>query len=698
MAFYSERVEEPMDIHKLILIFAGAATLFAQADITLERATLKERLEGDLKGAIELYRRAYSEAKSDRAVAAKALIRMADCYQKLGDDESRKIYEQVVRDFPDQKEALAVAQSRIGGKARNTGTVTRLVWTGPIENTWNSVSPDGRYASFSDKQSGDLALHDLETGKDRLLTHHKAGDHAHVSLISRDGKQVAYVWFNSTDRGFELRLLGLHGNSPATPRVLYKQNPDVRYPGPWAWTADGKWIAVQLQRLDRTVQIALVSTADGSLRVLKSVGWNGAGNMAFSPDGQYLAYDVSSSQDPQGKDVFVLATDGSREHPAVVHPNSINKPVDWTPDGKHLLFTSNRSGVSSLWAQPIQNGKSHGVPKLIRSDVNNIMGMTKSGALYYRAYPGGDGELYTATIDLASGNLLSPPVPESAGYFVARWSPDGKFLAYGPTQGGQMKQIRIRSIETGQARELRPKLRYINDFCWSSDGRSFAVSGADDKGRHGVYRFDSETGEIELLFLPEVISAGQYITSQPRCVPGGKKILYARRFREPGDASISEDTIVERDLTSGKERELVKIKPFTVGPTRFAPSPDGRFIAYETRDKVKKHSSITLLPVAGGEPRELLRFNDPQSLELNDWTPDGAGLVVRKVLSTKGDGELWLFPVTGGEPRKIGIDDPRAHAVSVHPDGRRISYMVQGAFRCEVVALENFLPTLEAAQ
>ena len=36
-----------------------------------------------------------------------ALVRMADCYQKLGDAESRRIYEQVIREYPDQKDFAA---------------------------------------------------------------------------------------------------------------------------------------------------------------------------------------------------------------------------------------------------------------------------------------------------------------------------------------------------------------------------------------------------------------------------------------------------------------------------------------------------------------------------------------------------------------------------------------------------------------
>src|SRR5258707_396050 len=53
--------------------------------------------------------------------------------------------------------------------------------------------------------------------------------------------------------------------------------------------------------------IGLVSAQDGSLRLLKSLDWHGAGRMFFSPDGKYLGYDRPESDTSRERDVFVLA-------------------------------------------------------------------------------------------------------------------------------------------------------------------------------------------------------------------------------------------------------------------------------------------------------------------------------------------------------------------------------------------------------
>ncbi len=100
---------------------------------------------------------------------------MAECYQKLGDVQARKIFEQVVREYADQPDAVKTARARLGVTpgALNTGMTTRQVWTGRDVDTYGSVSPDGRLISFTDWDTGDLALHDVTTGQNRRLTTNK---------------------------------------------------------------------------------------------------------------------------------------------------------------------------------------------------------------------------------------------------------------------------------------------------------------------------------------------------------------------------------------------------------------------------------------------------------------------------------------------------------------------------------------------
>lgn len=133
----------------------------AKADVALRAAMDTETVKGDLKAAIEQYKKVATT--SDRAIAARALLRLAECYQKLGDAEAQRVYERLVREFANQKEAVATARPRMGG-ARTTGTgmVARQLWT-TTNYSQVSIGSDGRRAAVADGNSSEIQIRDLTT-------------------------------------------------------------------------------------------------------------------------------------------------------------------------------------------------------------------------------------------------------------------------------------------------------------------------------------------------------------------------------------------------------------------------------------------------------------------------------------------------------------------------------------------------------
>ena len=66
----------------------------------------------------------------------------------------------------------------------------RRVWAGPEVNADGAPSWDGRYLSFTDRNTGNIALRDLATGETRDLTKNAdSRQYPARSLISPDGKQ-----------------------------------------------------------------------------------------------------------------------------------------------------------------------------------------------------------------------------------------------------------------------------------------------------------------------------------------------------------------------------------------------------------------------------------------------------------------------------------------------------------------------------
>jgi len=519
----------------------------------------------------------------------------------------------------------------------------RQVWATAETNLLGGPSPDGRFVSFADSETGDLALRNLETGEKRRLTRNTAhGQFAYFSTISPDSRQVAYAWFNE-EKFYELRVVGVDG---AEPRVLYR-NPEAGFVQPCAWSPDGRRILTLFFRKDNISQIALVPAAGGAPRALKSLNWVYPKKMDFSPDGQYVVYDNTARQGSGARDIFLLSVDGSREVPLVEHPADDLFPL-WTPDGTAVVFASDRSGTMDAWRIRVEGGRAQGAPELLRRDLGRFLplGITRRGAYYYGLRDGYE-DVHIASLEPGAAKPGPPASRRFPGANRApAFSPDGAWLAYFSRRGtenyGQASRvIVIQSVESGEERELSPKLALLEELGWA-DGRTLLVSGSDGKGRGGLYRVNARSGETSLLVLGGSTPGVAGVLSRD-----GRRLFYAR------------SGIVVRDLESGEEKALYR--PVAAAPRRLVLSPDGSQLAFATA------ATLWIVPAGGGEPREVFRLPDGDIGGLA-WTPDGAFLVFAA-------GErLWRIPVRGGKPQDLGVETGRAAEFSLHPDGRRIAF------------------------
>ena len=212
----------------LVGLMAGGV-LLAQAprsiDVQFKAAQHKEEVEGDLKGAIEQYQKIAQT--SDRAVAAKALVRMAGCYEKLGQADAQKTYGRVVREFADQKDADAEARIRLAAlnpgvfRANPIAMAVRQVWAGPDVDVEGTPTPDGRLLTFIDWSTGDVAVRNLATGEKRRLTNKgpwtDSWEYGQWPVVSPDGEQVAHAWLNR-EAFYDLRIRSLAAATDGTNR------------------------------------------------------------------------------------------------------------------------------------------------------------------------------------------------------------------------------------------------------------------------------------------------------------------------------------------------------------------------------------------------------------------------------------------------------------------------------------------------
>ncbi|UCC82138.1 MAG: PD40 domain-containing protein [Gemmatimonadota bacterium] len=580
--------------------------------------------------------------------------------------------------------------SASGGEQDSTPMVVRRVWGGPDVPTCCGVSSDGRYLAFV-SPSGDLAIRDFSTGEVRLLTDDASWMNQWVedAAISPDGGHIAYVWYrDDQEHHYELRVVGWDGGNP---RFVFGGESFDWY-GTAGWSPDGDQILISGSGVDGSYKVALVSVADGSERTLKEMGssWRWPVAVSLSPDARHLVYDLPRDRYSEERDVFLLTVHSGEEVRLIQHPAN-DFVLGWAPDGKHFLFASDRTGTLGAWMLPVAEGRAVGEPRLVKPDMWRVspIGFTSDGSFFY-GVPMDNRVVYVASIDPETGAVLAAPTAVG-GDNLARnsspeWSPDGRYLAYLTLEGQQAGwytgeyTISIRSVETGEARQLRvPDLDLFGDFRWFAEGQHLLVPGVDRNERDGVFKVDIQTGEAEPLPAFWDIEIARLIDWAP---DAGS--VYYRVWQG------EETRIAVMDLERGVQRVLSDEYP---NPP-VALSPDGRQLAFAVGGGGER--SLMLMPATGGVPRELHRFQTEKNYNVFDitWSVDGRYLLY--VRPWDGAVELWRVPGVGGEPEKLDLSANRISKIRFHPDGRRIAFEA-GSRGAEIWVMENFLPETPGA-
>jgi Tol biopolymer transport system component len=557
--------------------------------------------------------------------------------------------------------------------------VVRRVWFQTGLDFDGGPSPDGRYLTFVDwpdwgpDGGACLAVHDLRTGKNRRVAPEPSPwAYVQFSAVSPDGERIAYSQY-SDENGHQLRLIDFDGGNP---RILYH---DGSYQvQPREWSGDGESLLVFAVD-NRENRIGLISTRDGSLRVLKTLGQQSPFEVSISPDGRHVIYDRPAADEPQ-RDVYVIdvATGGER---TLVQHGADDVVLGWAPDGEHVLFASDRTGTFSAWLLPVVDGMPAATPRLVKPDLWRAqpIGFAGDGSFFYGVRMHMT-DVYVATLDLETGQLLGRPTRISESHLGSNggpeWSPDGRYVAYfserRPWRAFGDEVIVIRSMDTGEEKELQPNLTSLMYLRWSPDGRTLLVRGKDEIGR-GLFQIQVQSGEVEPLIRFPPGSGNLAVRME--WLAGGRELLYWW-FGEQSSNSLR-----VRNLDTGGEKVLYEghISP------RFGLSPDKRQLAFTLHQGDR--AALMIVPTVGGEPQLVLypEFGAPSELQ---WGPDG------KYLYYKNEG-LWRVPASGGQPERLDwYEEIKAIGFfRFQPDGHRIAVTCeQGEVASEVWVMEDFLP------
>lgn len=695
----------------LILFGAGILTpSYSQTPEQLyQKGLMKEEGEGALQEAIDLYNQIAENSNADKSIQAKALLHIGMCYEKMGKEEATKAYQKLVNNYPGQKNEVAIARERLSSltllqsKNKMAESVPEVmtnkkIWEGQDIDDSGEISPDGKYLSYSDWDTGDLAIYEIETGKKRKLTNLNPGqgsnyDHfAFSPRWSSDSKSIYYSVFVSPELS-ELRTIGLNHSESKT---ITKIEGNEKWLEVYDLSNDGNTILATIEINTNKTQIALISLSDGNIRIIKEFPFAGfVENLKFTSDGASIIYDYPPKLESPNHDIYLFSIDKNSETPLIKHQAN-DFVLGLSPNGKELLFASSRSGQLGFWSIGFENGKTNGIPVLIKTSEHPYLkglGFTEKGAFVYCHFPSKT-DVYETEINPETGEVVNPP-SEKVGNFIGAngtpdYSSDGKYLAFVsrrfPFNARQTFRpvgniICIQSQKDGSIREVRPEISNFGFPKWSPDNSSILVVNWEADNTMGLYNVDIETGIASSVYK----GVNQSLNGHEWSLDGKSVFLILNDGN--GNFKLVKHNI-ETDkkliLTEGTWREV----------TSFSRSADGKWLAFMGRDR---NRSLKIIPSSGGEIQEVHSWDQGDNSHIFlCWSADGKYIYTSKFIEPKKDQiwDIWQIPVDGGDPKALGLDLTYIWQISAHPDGKHLAYSNEGSSykQPQVWLIENFLP------
>jgi Tol biopolymer transport system component len=636
-----------------------------------------------------------------------------------------------------------------GGEGSSGAVLRQIKFDGLEKASWAQLSPDGKKMLYVRGKEDEppisqfvLRIMDLSSGQDQsIVADFSRNAGSRDFKWSPDGSHIVYRY-----KGNQLRVISATGGES---RLVWSSSDPKIFPKPLDWSRDGQSILVAvIDETEWTTRLAVLPAEGGEPRFVVRGKRNELDDFGrFSPDGEFI---VGHRTEGGNTDIYVWAVDNGRETRVTDQPG-LDVAAGWSPDGKYLVFMSDRAKTLDLWAVSMSEGEPRGTPFRVRQDLGKnalVTGFTAAGQLtMVVAGEGTPSDLLVLPVDPSTGEArgeFAPFAKYPTGGFSLRWSPDGKRIAYTSRKGQmRMPSIFVNSLEGKEEQEIRVEGCYVVNVEWSPDGRHLLFPGVQNDGYVDLFRVSLEDRQITPLHLGGRRGPGYkggFVNLQ--WLPGANKFIFERLA-----TANSEGFDIYTMNSDGKQVQLVAEKvPTSIWTWN---SPDGRQVAYRQGQDLKllnlaDKSSMTLTTfppgkfVSGpawspdarriaftdtrqlrvrsvGESTSKVLVEAPGGLEMGDlplfggtaWSPDGSRIAYLLQEASKaagGKSELWVVPSAGGRPQRIAAapaSHPHLSNVVWHPSGDMIVATGDAADEqnrsLQYWVLENFLPVAKAA-
>ncbi|MCY7386560.1 MAG: S9 family peptidase, partial [Burkholderiales bacterium] len=292
----------------------------------------------------------------------------------------------------------------------------------------------------------------------------------------------------------------------------------------------------------------------------------------------------------------------------------------------------------------------------------------------------------------------------------AKWSPDGKRIAFLSDRKDSRNKVYVLSFNGGDAQQLTNMKTAVIDFAWSPDGQSIAfvapdaksdAEEKDDKGKNDAHWLDENWKRGRLY----VVSAAVATPSAPRGLTDGKSHVSGGFDWSPDGKLIafSHSTSPSANDWHSADISLVevasgKVTPFAASPaseTQPHFSPDGKSIAMRVSDvpaRWAQAATIQLMSLADQRVTRLPATHDAQPT-IARWSNDGKRLYFIEGHGVRTD--TSYVDLAGNKIVSLQNAPAYFSDFSVSADGNTLAFVMQSPDRAPEVyvsAAASFAP------
>ncbi|MEN0005436.1 MAG: amidohydrolase family protein [Bacteroidota bacterium] len=367
-------------------------------------------------------------------------------------------------------------------------------------------------------------------------------------------------------------------------------------------------------------------------------------NVDVSPDGTMIAFDLLG-------DIFTLPITGGDAKP-------LRTGLAWevqprfSPDGKHILFTSDAGGGDNIW--------------VMDTDGNNAKQITKeSFRLLNNATWMPDGEYFVARKHFTSGRSLGA----------------GEMWLYHIT-GGSGIQLTKRKNDQQDVNEpsVSPDGRYLYFSEDMYPGGYFQYNKDPNSQIYIVRRYDLEKGELKNIVT------GPGGACRPQVSNDGKKLAFVKRIREKTVLFVHDFATGQNfPIWDGLSKDQQEAWAIFGVYTSFDWMPDDQHIVVWAQGKLwkvnAKTGEATNIPFKATAKH---RFQETVRFENNAYEPTVDVKVIRNAITSPDEstlvfnavGYLWKKALPNGTPERLTKQsDAFEFEPSFSPDGKQITYV-----------------------